>query len=60
MKRLYTVCILLLIVTNCCFAKPFDEHPTLPIGATAPAFNLKSVDGKFYSLASLKVQLFWS
>src|SRR6478735_5609053 len=53
MKRLLTVCILLLFVAPC-FATSFDEHPSLPIGATAPAFNLKSVDGKFYSLASFK------
>jgi len=30
------------------------EHPTLAIGAPAPAFNLKGVDGKMYSLASFK------
>lgn len=29
-----------------------EEHPTLPIGAKAPAFSLKGVDGKTYSLAS--------
>jgi peroxiredoxin len=28
------------------------DHPTLAIGATAPDFNLKGVDGKTYSLAS--------
>lgn len=30
------------------------EHKTLEIGAFAPDFNLKSVDGNFYSLASFK------
>jgi thiol-disulfide isomerase/thioredoxin len=32
----------------------FFDHKTLEIGANAPDFNLKSVDGKFYSLASFK------
>ncbi|MGC3945473.1 MAG: redoxin family protein [Chryseolinea sp.] len=31
-----------------------DAHPTLQIGATAPDFNLKGVDGKKYTLASFK------
>ncbi len=35
-------------------AIPADEHPTLAIGASAPAFNLPGVDGKTYSLASFK------
>src|SRR5262245_46245435 len=34
------------------FANANEEHPTLPIGAKAPAFSLKGVDGKTYSLAS--------
>lgn len=29
-----------------------EDHPTLPIGSKAPAFSLKGVDGKNYSLAS--------
>ena len=29
-----------------------EDHPTLPIGAKAPAFSLKGIDGKTYSLAS--------
>jgi peroxiredoxin len=29
-----------------------EEHPTLPIGAKAPAFSLKGTDGKTHSLAS--------
>src|ERR1700729_2572099 len=32
----------------------FSDHKTLAIGADAPDFNLKSVDGKFYSLSSFK------
>ena len=36
------------------FANPADEHKTLAIGASAPAFNLPGVDGKTYSLASFK------
>lgn len=35
-------------------ANPADEHPTLAIGASAPAFNLPGVDGKTYSLTSFK------
>jgi peroxiredoxin len=31
-----------------------DEHKTLPIGASAPDFNLPGVDGKIYNLASFK------
>jgi thiol-disulfide isomerase/thioredoxin len=54
MKRLYTVCLLLLFVITTCIAHPLDDHKTLAIGADAPAFNLKGVDGKMYSLASFK------
>src|SRR5579872_2590702 len=36
------------------FARPAEEHPTLPIGAAAPDFSLPGVDGKIYSLASFK------
>src|ERR1700748_1941030 len=35
-----------------CLANPVDDHPTLAIGAKAPAFSLKCVDGKMYTLAS--------
>lgn len=35
-----------------CSARPFEDHPTLPIGSKAPAFSLKGVDGKTYTLAS--------
>lgn len=31
-----------------------DDHPTLPIGAPAPGFQLKGVDGKTYTLQSFK------
>lgn len=34
--------------------RPADEHPTLAIGAKAPDFSLKGVDGKTYTLASFK------
>jgi peroxiredoxin len=34
--------------------RPADEHPTLPIGASAPDFSLPGVDGKTYNLASFK------
>jgi peroxiredoxin len=32
----------------------FFDHKTLEIGADAPDFNLKSVDGRFYSLSSFR------
>jgi thiol-disulfide isomerase/thioredoxin len=35
-----------------CSARSFDDHPTLAIGAKAPSFSLKGVDGKTYTLAS--------
>ena len=34
--------------------RPADEHPTLAIGAAAPDFSLKGVDGKTYTLSSFK------
>jgi peroxiredoxin len=34
--------------------RPAGEHPTLPIGASAPDFSLLGTDGKMYSLASFK------
>ena len=34
-----------------------DDHKTLPIGASAPDFNLRGVDGKMYSLASFRAGL---
>jgi peroxiredoxin len=48
---------LLLPLLVCCITAlsiPADEHKTLEIGATAPDFKLKGVDGKMYSLASFK------
>src|ERR1700729_4246366 len=33
---------------------PADEHPTLPIGASAPDFTLSGTDGRTYTLASFK------
>ncbi len=33
---------------------PGEEHPTLAIGAQAPDFSLKGVDGKTYTLASFR------
>ena len=54
MKRLFTFCMLFLVVFNNCFATPQEEHPTLAIGAAAPAFSLLGVDGKTYTLASFK------
>jgi thiol-disulfide isomerase/thioredoxin/peroxiredoxin len=50
MRILITVLLLLVFGKNISLA---EEHPTLPIGAKAPAFSLKGNDGKTYSLASL-------
>src|SRR5215831_18072640 len=36
------------------YSLPAEDHPTLAIGAKAPAFSLPGVDGKTYSLASFK------
>jgi thiol-disulfide isomerase/thioredoxin len=48
----FLLTLFLIISLNLSFATPPEEHPTLPIGAKAPAFSLKGVDGKTYSLAS--------
>ena len=44
--------ILVFAFINTSIATATEEHPTLPIGAKAPAFSLKGVDGKIYSLSS--------
>jgi len=44
--------ITLLFIFLFSYAVVAEEYPTLPIGAKAPAFSLKGVDGKTYSLAS--------
>ncbi len=54
MKRLHLVCLLLLFAAGISQALPSGIHPTLAIGAAAPAFNLKGTDGKMYTLASFK------
>jgi hypothetical protein len=41
--------LLLVFGKNISFA---EEHPTLAIGAKAPSFSLKGIDGKTYSLTS--------
>jgi peroxiredoxin len=48
--RLLFISVLLLSFTNLTLFA--EEHPTLPIGAKAPDFSLKGVDGKTYSLTS--------
>lgn len=55
MMRMLSYLMLPLMLT--CFATIrtlANEHKTLEIGAQAPDFNLKGVDGKMYSLASFK------
>jgi thiol-disulfide isomerase/thioredoxin len=52
-KIFFSAIVLFLFVNRAfCFANPFDDHPTLPIGAKAPAFSLKGTDGKIYTLSS--------
>jgi thiol-disulfide isomerase/thioredoxin len=48
-------CFALLSLSTTSFANlPYADHPTLAIGAQAPDFSLRGVDGKTYSLASFK------
>jgi thiol-disulfide isomerase/thioredoxin len=54
MKKLKIFFAVLLFFFNYCLAVPAEDHSTLPIGASAPAFSLKGADGKIYSLASFK------
>ena len=49
MRIIVALSVLFLLANRTVYA---EEHPTLPIGAKAPAFSLKGVDGKIYSLAS--------
>ena len=51
-KIFLTSLIALLFKSSFCFSNPPDDHPTLAIGSKAPAFSLKGVDGKTYSLSS--------
>ena len=44
--------LLLFILINTSIVTATEEHPTLPIGSKAPAFSLKGVDGKTYTLSS--------
>ena len=51
-KIFLTSLLVLLFKSSFCFSNPPDDHPTLAIGSKAPAFSLKGVDGKTYSLTS--------
>ena len=51
-KIILTSLLVLLFKSSFCFSNPPDDHPTLAIGSKAPAFSLKGVDGKTYSLTS--------
>jgi len=51
-KILLTALLVLFFNSSFCFPNPLDDHPTLAIGSKAPAFSLKGVDGKTYTLAS--------
>ncbi|MES2274860.1 MAG: redoxin domain-containing protein [Bacteroidota bacterium] len=48
--KIKALIILLLLLSG--FARA--DHPTLAIGAAAPDFNLRGIDGKIYSLKSFK------
>src|ERR1051326_1329944 len=52
MKKFLFAGTILFFLQGGCFARTLDDHPTLPIGSKAPAFTLKGVDGKTYTLAS--------
>ncbi|MFC0514703.1 redoxin family protein [Mucilaginibacter angelicae] len=56
MKLSYLSVVFLLLVgaVMSAFRSPDGDHPTLAIGAAAPAFNLPGVDGKAYTLNSFK------
>jgi thiol-disulfide isomerase/thioredoxin len=54
MRKRIAALLLLPLFLICFKAIAADEHPTLAIGATAPQFSLKGVDGKTYTLASFK------
>ena len=49
MKKKLLLCLTFLCLNATTYA---HEHPTLAIGATAPDFKLKGVDGKMYDLAA--------
>jgi thiol-disulfide isomerase/thioredoxin len=51
MRFLISMLLFLLMATTST-ANTQEDHKTLAIGAKAPAFSLKSVDGKMYSLSS--------
>jgi len=51
-KTLFTGLFVLFFNLAFCLPTPEDDHPTLAIGSKAPAFSLKGIDGKTYTLAS--------
>lgn len=51
-RRVACIILFALLQTGFCFGNPAEEPITLAIGAKAPAFSLKGVDGKTYTLAS--------
>lgn len=42
----------ILFASAACYGNRIGEYPTLPIGASAPDFNLPAVDGRMYALSS--------
>lgn len=54
MKTCLACLFFMLFMHGVCFAADSTSHPTLAIGAAAPAFDLPGVDGKNYTLASFK------
>jgi peroxiredoxin len=51
---LWLLLICFMIVLPAFVTRPGNEHKTLEIGASAPDFELKGVDGKTYNLASFE------
>ena len=54
LRVLVTIFVVAALVSFTRRSIPPDDHKTLPIGASAPDFSLKGVDGRMYSLASFK------
>jgi thiol-disulfide isomerase/thioredoxin len=54
MRKHLILLLLVALIFSASNASPYDEHKTLPIGASAPDFKLKGVDDRMYTLASFK------
>ena len=62
MKKILKKSIFLLLLFIGCIGYSQTTHPepvTLKIGSKAPNFSLPGVDGKTYTLKSLRKRLYW-